>query len=245
MEVNDKLVRFRARDGGGLRFCDMRTGVRIYANIENWDSLELAKFISNDSFIHYLSLICVRFTEYGFGQLSDSLTMNNSIQRIDFGDTKFTTSTIRCLNLRRPNIKMTGFEHCGITDEIFHIILTDVLSLESIVELYLSNNCITGKGIQLFIDILKKCVHLEMIGLAGNPITDGDMCPLIKMIPQLLSIESIRHRPDWFAMEKIIDISQSMKTKIIIYMLAVSRDRGHYIFNIISKNLIREIFMRL
>jgi len=202
--------------------------------LENWDAD-----------IKHFNLIRVRFTNDGFRRLSNSLARNDTIQRIDFDSTKFTTSTIRCLNLRRPNIKIIELENCGITDKIFHILLTDVLSLESIVELYLSNNCITGKGIQLFIDILPKCVHLEMIGLAGNPITDGDMCPLIKMIPQLLSIESIRHRPDWFAMEKIIDISQSMKTKIIIYMLAVSRDRGHYIFNIISKNLIREIFMRL
>jgi len=245
MGVNDKLVRLHAKGERRLRFSDMRTGVRTYTDIEDWDSLELAKFISNDSFIHYLSLIRVRFTAYGYGQLSDSLEVNNTIRRIDFSGTKFTTSTIRCLNLRRPNIKMIGFEHCGMTDEIFRIILTDVLSLESIVELHLSDNEITCKGIQLFIDILPKCVHLKKIRLVGNPITCDDMCPLIKMIPQLLSIESIHPRPGWFVMEKIIDISHSIKTKIVVYLLAESRHRGHHIFNIISKNLIREIFMRL
>jgi len=202
--------------------------------LENWDAD-----------IKHFSLIRVRFTKDGFRRLSNSLARNDTIQRIDFDSTKFTTSTIRCLNLHRPNIKIIELENCGITDEIFHILLTDVLSLESIVELDLCNNCITGKGIQLLSDVLPKYVHLKKIRLDGNRITDNDMCPLIKMIPQLLSVELIHHRPDWFAMEKIIDISHLIKTKIIIYLLAESRHRGHHIFNIISKNLIREIFMRL
>jgi len=205
--------------------------------LENWDAD-----------IKHFNLIRVRFTNDGFRRLSNSLARNDTIQRIDFDSTKFTTSTIRCLNLRRPNIKIIELENCGITDKIFHILLTDVLSLESIVELYLSNNCITGKGIQLFIDVLPKCVHLKKIILAGNQITYDDMCPLIKMIPQLLSIESIVYRPGWFGMHeiaKVIRISHSIKTKIVVYLLAESRHRGHHIFNIISKNLIREIFMRL